>query len=88
MPATTSPPAAVVATQRVASWLTHMGVSTHAFDDTLGLINPLLTVHRLHAKVTGKQQETPTACTVVLQAGPAFTGLTPGQYVMVGVTIN
>lgn len=88
MPATTSPPAAVAATQRVASWLTHMGVSTHAFDDTLGLINPLLTVHRLHAKITGKQQETPSTCTLVLQAGPAFTGLTPGQYVIVGVTIN
>ena len=37
MSETSSPTAAVSATQRVASWLTHMGVSTYAFDDTLGL---------------------------------------------------
>jgi stearoyl-CoA 9-desaturase NADPH oxidoreductase len=78
----------VSATQRVASWLKHLGISEYAFDDTISLVNPLLTVHRLHAQVIAKVQETPSACTVVLQAGPAFAGLTPGQYVMVGVSIN
>ncbi|MFY9476058.1 MAG: ferredoxin reductase [Aquabacterium sp.] len=88
MPEISSPPAAVSATQRVASWLTHMGVSTYAFDDTLGLINPLWTVTRLHARVVTKTAETPSAMTVVLQAGGAFQGLKPGQFVMIGVEIN
>ena len=84
----TATPVAVSATRRVASWLTHLGVSTHAFDDTLELINPLLTVHRLHAKVVSKIQETPSACTLELQAGAAFEGLQPGQYVTIAVVIN
>jgi len=88
MPATVTPPATVSATRRVASWLNHLGVSNHAFDDTVGLLNPLLTVHRLHAKVVAKQSETPSACSVTLQAGPAFTGLVPGQYVMISVVTN
>jgi stearoyl-CoA 9-desaturase NADPH oxidoreductase len=88
MPEPTSTPVAVAATRRVADWLTHLGVSHHAFDDTLGLINPLLTVHRLHAKVVNKVQETPSACTLVLQAGSAFAGVQPGQFVMIGVEIN
>lgn len=88
MSTTATVPRSVSATQRVSSWLTHLGVSEHAFDDTISLINPLLTVHRLHAQVIAKIQETPSACTLVLQAGPAFTGLEPGQYVMVSVVIN
>ncbi|MFT3858814.1 MAG: FAD-binding oxidoreductase [Aquabacterium sp.] len=88
MPPSSSTPFAVAATQRVASWLTQLGVSKHAFDDTLGLINPLLTVNQLHARVVAKQPETPSACTFVLQAGAAFEGLKPGQYVMIGVEIN
>lgn len=88
MPASSATPFAVAATQRVASWLTQLGVSKHAFDDTLGLINPLLTVNQLHAKVTAKRPETPSACTVVLQCGAAFSGMKPGQYVMVGIEIN
>lgn len=88
MPESTSTPVAVAATRRVADWLTHLGVSHHAFDDTLGLINPLLTVHRLHAKVVNKVQETPSACTLVLQAGAAFSGVQPGQFVMIGVETN
>lgn len=78
----------VSATQKVASWLKHLGISEFAFDDTISLVNPLLTVHRLHAQVIGKTQETPSACTLVLQAGPAFSGLVAGQFVMIGVTIN
>ncbi len=85
MSPSTSPPLAVAATQRVAAWLTHLGVSEQAFDDTLGLISPLLTVKRLHARVIAKRSETPSACTLVLQTGPAFEGLHPGQYVMFGV---
>lgn len=88
MSETSSPTAAVSATQRVASWLTHMGVSTYAFDDTLGLVNPLWTVNRLHARVVTKTPETASAATVVLQAGSAFKGLKPGQFVIIGVEIN
>lgn len=88
MPTSSSTPFAVAATQRLASWLGQLGVSQHAFDDTLGLLNPLLTVHQLHARVSAKRPETPSACTFVLQAGPAFRGLRPGQYVMIGVEIN
>src|SRR5260221_53877 len=88
MPEISSPPSAVSATLRVASWLTHMGVSTYAFDDTLGLINPPWTVTRLHARVVPKTSETPPAMTGVLQAGGAFQGLNPGQFVMIGVEIN
>jgi ferredoxin-NADP reductase len=88
MPITASVSKAVSATQRVASWLKHLGISEYAFDDTISLLNPLLTVHRLHAQVIAKIQETPSACTLVLQAGPAFAGLVPGQYVMVGLVID
>ena len=88
MPSTPTAPFGVTATQRVASLLTHLGVSEQAFDDTLGLINPLLTVHRLHAKVTAKRAETPSACTLELKAGAAFSGLQPGQYVTIGVVTD
>lgn len=77
----------VVAT-RLSGWLSHLGVSPLAFDDTIGLINPLLTVHTMHARVIAKTPETATACTLVLQAGPAFAGIQPGQFVMIGVTIQ
>ncbi|TBO30138.1 ferredoxin reductase [Aquabacterium lacunae] len=88
MPATPTLPASVSATRKVASLLSHLGVSAHAVDDTLGIINPLLTVSRLHARIEQKVQETPSACTLVLQAGAAFEGLVPGQFVVIGVTIN
>jgi ferredoxin-NADP reductase len=73
---------------RVSGWLTHWGISPLAFDDTLSLINPLLTVTRLNAKVVGKRTETPGASTLVLQAGPAFRGLKPGQFVLISVVID
>ncbi|KGM39807.1 hypothetical protein JY96_06555 [Aquabacterium sp. NJ1] len=73
---------------RLSGWLNQLGISPLAFDDTLSLINPLLTVHRLHARIVARQVETGTATTLVLQAGPAFKGLKPGQFVMIGVTIN
>ena len=88
MPATSTTPASVAATRKVASLLSHLGVSAHAVDDTLGIINPLLTIARLHARIEQKIQETPSACTLVLQAGGAFEGLVPGQFVIIGVTIN
>jgi stearoyl-CoA 9-desaturase NADPH oxidoreductase len=71
MSATPTLPASVSATRKVASLLSHLGVSAHAVDDTLGMINPLLTVSRLHARIEQKVQETPSACTLVLQAGAA-----------------
>ncbi len=76
------------ATKRIASLLSHLGVSAAAFDDTVGLINPLLRVHQLQAKVVDKIAETPTASTVVLRVGGAFPALKAGQFVMVGVTIQ
>lgn len=76
------------AATRLSGWLSHLGVSPMAFDDTLSLINPLLTVHRLHARVVARTAETGTATSLVLQAGNAFRGLKPGQFVMVGVTVN
>lgn len=88
MPETTSAPVAVAASRKVASWLTHVGVSTHAFDDTLSIISPLWTVHQLHARIVAKIPETPSSCTLVLQAGSAFQGLQPGQFVIIGVVIN
>jgi stearoyl-CoA 9-desaturase NADPH oxidoreductase len=88
MPPSSSPSLAVSATQRVASLLTHLGVSENAFDDTISLINPLLTVNRVNAKVVGKRSETPSACTVVLEPGATFAGIQPGQYVMVGIEMN
>jgi ferredoxin-NADP reductase len=83
---TSASPAA--AATRLSGWLTHLGVSPAAFDDTIGLINPLLTVHRLHAKVIERVQETPSALTLVLQAGPAFRGVQPGQFLMIGLVIR
>ncbi len=81
-------PLPAAAATRLSGWLTHLGISTLAFDDTLSLINPLLTVHRLHARIVNRQVETGTATSFELQAGPAFKGLKPGQFVMIGVTIN
>jgi ferredoxin-NADP reductase len=78
---------AAVAT-RLSGWLTHLGVSPLAFDDTISLINPLLTVNSLHARIVARTVETATATSFVLQAGPAFKGLKPGQFVMIGVVIN
>jgi ferredoxin-NADP reductase len=83
----TVPLPAAVAT-RLSGWLTHLGVSPLAFDDTISLINPLLTVNYLHARVVARTVETATATSFVLQAGPAFKGIKPGQFVMIGVVIN
>jgi ferredoxin-NADP reductase len=88
MPPSPSTPLSVKAAERAASLLTYLGVSKHALDDTLSLIDPLLTVTQLHAKVVSKRPETPAACTLVLQPGPAFKGITAGQYVMLGIEIN
>ena len=83
-----SPSPMPTAMSRVSGWLTHWGISPLAFDDTLSLINPLLTVTRLNARVIAKQSETPGACTLVLQAGQAFRGLKPGQFILISVVIQ
>ena len=83
----TVPLPAAVAT-RLSGWLTHLGVSPLAFDDTISLINTLYTVNSLHARVVARTVETSTATSFILQAGPAFKGLQPGQFVMIGVVIN
>lgn len=83
-----SPSSTPTAMGRVSGWLTHWGISPLAFDDTLSLINPLLTVNRLNARVVEKRAETPGASTLVLQAGNAFRGLKPGQFVLVSLVIN
>lgn len=83
-----SPSSTPTAMGRVSGWLTHWGISPLAFDDTLSLINPLLTVTRLNARVVEKRAETPGASTLVLQAGHAFRGLQPGQFVLISVVID
>jgi len=88
MALTPTPSLTAVAATRLSGWLNHLGVSPMAFDDTISLINPLLAVHRLRARVVSRQAETPTATTFVLQAGPAFKGLRPGQHVVIGVVIQ
>ena len=69
---------------RVSGWLTHWGISPLAFDDTLSLINPLLTVNRLNARVVEKRTETPGASTLVLQAGNESRAMVDGRLVRVG----
>ena len=88
MPAPQSLPLPAVAARRLSGWLSHLGVSPMAFDDTVGLLNPLLRVHRLQARVVEKRAETPSSTSLMLQTGPAFPALLPGQYVVVGVTID
>jgi ferredoxin-NADP reductase len=78
----------VVATARLSGWLSHLGVTPLAFDDTLALIDPLLTVTRLHARVVAVRAETSSARTFVLQVGRGMPLLQPGQYAMIGVVIQ
>ncbi len=80
--------ASPVAAAKLSGWLTHLGVSPEAFDDTISLINPLLTVNRLHARVLQRIQETPSALTLVLETGSAFRAAKPGQYLMVSLAIR
>ena len=88
MTETPTPSLSAAAAKRLSSWLGHLGVSPMAFDDTVGLLNPLLRVHQLQARVVDKVTETPTASTLVLQVGGAFPTLKAGQYLMVGITIQ
>lgn len=88
MSASPTLPLPAVATRRLSGWLTHLGVSRDAFDDTVGLISPLLRVHRLQARLVERRAETPSATSLYLQTGSAFPALRPGQYVIIGVTIR
>ncbi len=88
MSASASLPLPAVAARRLSGWLTHLGVSRDAFDDTVGLLSPLLRVHRLQARVVERRAETPSATSIYLQTGAAFPALRPGQYVIIGVTIR
>jgi ferredoxin-NADP reductase len=76
------------ATTRLSGLLSHFGVTPLAFDDTLALIDPLLTVHRLHARVVAVRAETPSSRTLVLELGRGFQMPQPGQYAMFGVVIQ
>lgn len=73
---------------RLSGLLSHLGVGPHAFDDTVGLVSPLLRVHRLQARVVERIPETASACTLVLQAGSAFPGVVPGQHMAVTVEMD
>ena len=84
----TTVPLPVAATRRLAGWLSPLGLSAAALDDTLGWVNPMWRVHHLQARVIARQSETPSACTLVLQVGAAFPRPTPGQFVIIGVTID
>ncbi len=88
MASSNASPAPAGAATKLSGLLTHLGISPAAFDDTIGLFNPLLTVHRLHAKVVERIQETPSALSLVLETGPAFRGIRPGQYLMLDVVIR
>ncbi|MDO9237802.1 MAG: iron-sulfur cluster-binding domain-containing protein [Aquabacterium sp.] len=76
------------AAARLSGWLEHLGVSPLAFDDTISLINPLLSVHSLRARIVSRTSETGSATSFVLQAGSSFKAFQPGQFVMIGVTIK
>ncbi len=88
MSASPSLPLPAVAVRRLSGWLTHLGVSRDAFDDTVGLLSPLLRVHSLQARLVERRAETPSATSLYLQTGSAFPALQPGQYVIIGVTIR
>ncbi len=88
MSASPSLPLPAVAARRLSGLLTHLGVSRDAFDDTVGLLSPLLRVHSLQARVVERRAETPSATSLYLQTGSAFPALQPGQYVIIGVTIR
>lgn len=88
MSASPALPLPAVAARRLSGWLTHLGVSRDAFDDTVGLLSPLLRVHRLQARLVERRAETPSATSLYLQTGSAFPALRPGQYVIIGVTIR
>ena len=88
MSASPSLPLPAAATRRLSGWLTHLGVSRDAFDDTIGLLSPLLRVHSLQARLVERRTETPSATSLYLQTGAAFPSLRPGQYVIIGVTIR
>lgn len=87
-PARSTPPAPVAVTRRVAGWLDTLGVSPMALDDTLAWLNPMWRVHRMQARVVRRVAETPSASTLILQTGAAFPAPVPGQYVVIGVTVN
>ncbi len=88
MSASPALPLPAATARRLSGWLTHLGVSRDAFDDTVGLISPLLRVHRLQARLVERRAETPSATSLYLQTGAAFPALQPGQYVIIGVTIR
>lgn len=88
MSASPALPLPAVAFRRLSGLLTHLGVSRDAFDDTVGLLSPLLRVHSLQARLVERRAETPSATSLYLQTGSAFPALQPGQYVIIGVTIR
>src|SRR3989344_603285 len=88
MSASPALPLPAATARRLSGWLTHLGVSRDAFDDTVGLISPLLRVHRLQARLVERRAETPSATSLYLQTGSAFPALRPGQYVIIGVTVR
>lgn len=88
MSASPALPLPAVAVRRLSGWLTHLGISRDAFDDTVGWLSPLLRVHRLQARVVARRAETPSATSLILQTGAAFPALRPGQHVVIGVTID
>lgn len=88
MSASPTLPLPAVAARRLSGWLTHLGVSRDAFDDTVGLLSPLLRVHSLQARLVERRAETASATSLYLQTGSAFPALRAGQYVIIGVTIR
>jgi ferredoxin-NADP reductase len=80
--------AALSVPRPVTGLLEWLGIGPLALDDTLAAFNPLWTVFRLHARVTQRVAETPSACTLVLQTGRRFPAMLPGQHLMIAVEIE
>jgi ferredoxin-NADP reductase len=57
-------------------------------DDYLELINPLWSTRELRGKIERIEQETDTACTVVIKPSFRFDGHEPGQFLRIGIDIK
>jgi stearoyl-CoA 9-desaturase NADPH oxidoreductase len=57
-------------------------------DDYLELINPLWSTRELRGKIERVEQETETACTVVIKPSYRFDGHEPGQFLRIGIDIK
>jgi ferredoxin-NADP reductase len=60
----------------------------HGLDRYLELVNPMLTVRELRARITDVQHPTPDSVTLTLRPTRQWKGFTAGQYVQLAVDID